>query len=92
MADDTSWMTQAVCRDTPLEWWFDHPKTPEGRANIVRALATCLRCPVRSQCLEWTLKDIYPTDADDVGGIWGGTTLTSRRRIRYERIYARPYI
>jgi WhiB family redox-sensing transcriptional regulator len=90
MADD--WMNQAACIGEPVETFFDHPKTIEGQARLAKALAVCMRCHVRRNCLDWTLRDIYPTDIEDVGGVWGGTTAATRRRIRYERTYARPYI
>jgi WhiB family redox-sensing transcriptional regulator len=91
MSDELEWMRHAACIGQPLDDWFDHPKTPAGRQRLARALAICMTCRVRAQCLDWTLRDIFPTDLDDTGGVWGGTTQATRRIIRYERTYARPH-
>lgn len=83
------WMTQAACIGHDPDDWWDHPKNPAGRARLAKALSVCMSCYVRTECLEWTLRDIYPTDMDDVGGVWGGTTQATRRIIRFERNHAR---
>ena len=41
------------------------------------AIDMCRKCPVLKQCLEYALR--HPESAEY--GVWGGTTVTQRRRI-----------
>ena len=79
------WMARAGCIGTPVELFFQDGRSTEHRRATAEALAICLRCNVRPDCLHYYLSEIAPTDADDIGGVWGGTTLSSRRRIREAR-------
>jgi len=79
------WMLHAGCHDTPVDLFFQDGRSQEHRRATAEALAICLRCNVRRDCLNYYLTEIAPTDADDIGGVWGGTTLSSRRRIREAR-------
>ncbi len=65
------WHADAACRDRPARWWFpEHGDTAENARPI------CSTCPVRQPCLEAGLADV------NAQGVWGGTTVTERRRLR----------
>ena len=53
-------------------------------ATSARARALCLRCPLQMACAEYAI----PIAA--LHGVWGGTTMESRRRSRLERDLAGP--
>ena len=81
------WAEQAACKGFRLEhgteeWtrcWF--PEKGNHQSNAVqRALAICDECPVRAECLQYSL------DAELVHGIYGGTTPQERRDIFGQRI------
>ena len=73
-----AWREDAACRGEPLERFTE----PAGTDDVRQALATCASCPVRQPCLQTALT--LERDADL--GIWGGTTETTRRRIRDGRL------
>lgn len=59
-----SWRSDAACADSPLEWFF--PVNPE---EVTPGAALCRRCPVRRECLDFTLRQ----ERFDVAcGTWGG--------------------
>lgn len=66
------WERHGLCiEDENPRAWF-----PEGRSKEAeRAKLVCLRCPVRSQCLELALSRELP-------GIWGGTSQRERQQLR----------
>jgi len=71
------WTDQAACRDVPttknLDLFYpERSETPGGR-HLIPARRFCLICPVRYDCLE--------TGIDEQFGIWGGHSLSQRRRI-----------
>ena len=71
-AETVAWMAKAACRDTDLNQFF----TDDQETAVLRL---CLGCPVRPQCLAWARAN------EDVGyehGYWGGTTATTRHRLR----------
>jgi WhiB family transcriptional regulator, redox-sensing transcriptional regulator len=68
---DLSWQTEALCAETNLEAF--HPDKG-GSTRIAKAI--CAACDVRQQCLEYALTNKEPD------GIWGGLTVTERRRLR----------
>jgi WhiB family transcriptional regulator, redox-sensing transcriptional regulator len=70
----TGWMTLAACRGESCEVFF-----PENHRDASPAKAVCARCPVTDACLEYALAD--PTTV----GIWAGTTVADRVRIRRAR-------
>lgn len=53
-----------------------HPYFPERGESQARARATCLACPVRAECLAYALHH----SIDE--GIWGGTGVRDRQRLR----------
>jgi hypothetical protein len=71
---DVSWRDDAACLDHPADW-FTGPQQP---GDTRRALEVCNTCPVKRPCLEAALGIEISADI----GIWGGTTPTTRRRIR----------
>ena len=73
-SSDREWRHQAACRDHPTERFTG----PASRRDTAAALATCASCSVRTACLTTALTH---EDTADVG-IWGGTTVHTRRRIR----------
>jgi WhiB family transcriptional regulator, redox-sensing transcriptional regulator len=74
---DASWRDNAACLDHPAEW-FTGPDEP---GDTRRAIDVCSTCPVKQPCLEAALQIDVSADL----GIWGGTTPTTRRRIRREQ-------
>jgi hypothetical protein len=51
--------------------------------RIAKALAICAECPYKERCRETAI------ERNEKDGIWGGTTVSQRRRIRAERLRAR---
>jgi hypothetical protein len=68
------WTEQAACRDADPAIFTD----PTSDDDVAEALTTCARCPVARDCLDTALAH------DQLGdiGIWGGTTVAIRDRIR----------
>lgn len=73
-AQDTSWWLRGACRDKPRELFF--PRKGASHKQIEQAKAVCATCPVRAECLAWTLS------LGEGGGIWGGTTANERKVLR----------
>lgn len=61
---------RAVCAETDPEVFF-----PKGGLGHLAAIAVCEACPLIVECREYAL-------ANDVLGIWGGTSYSHRLRIR----------
>ena len=74
-----AWMARAACAGMHPETFHPHERRgqPPDLDAINTALATCARCPVRAECLEYAL-----THRED-HGIWGG--MTARQRLRIAR-------
>ena len=62
------WRRLAACRAMPTAMFF-----PAKGVNPRRALATCMTCPVRVECLEWAV------GMRERQGVFGGTTEKRRR-------------
>jgi WhiB family transcriptional regulator, redox-sensing transcriptional regulator len=75
--DPASWRDEAACLEHPAEW-FTGPHEP---GDTQRAIDVCTTCPVKQPCLDAALEIEVSADL----GIWGGTTPTTRRRLRRER-------
>jgi WhiB family transcriptional regulator, redox-sensing transcriptional regulator len=75
--DPASWRDNAACLEHPAEW-FTGPHQP---GDTQRAIDVCNTCPVKQPCLHAALEIEVSADL----GIWGGTTPTTRRRLRRER-------
>ncbi len=65
-----AWMAEGACVDEPSERFFAGATSKPA----AWALAACLRCAVRSTCLEFALEH-------EEAGIWGGTTERDRMRL-----------
>lgn len=78
-----TWWDLAPCKDLPPEWFghqldaFDEAEEPWEPDP--RALAFCLPCPVRTECLAFALAD------QELRGTWGGTSFHQRRQLRRPR-------
>lgn len=74
VGDPAPWMKQALCRETDPELFF--PPSENHRRQVNEAKSVCRQCPVVHDCAG------YAIERPALGGIWGGTTDTERRRIR----------
>jgi endonuclease YncB( thermonuclease family) len=65
------WQTRAECRyDDSVDWL--------GETLTLDCATTCYVCPVRPECLAEALARQRESDV----GIWGGTTMLTRVRLR----------
>jgi WhiB family transcriptional regulator, redox-sensing transcriptional regulator len=74
-----SWRFAGACRAADPELFFPVPGTRRADTQIARAKAICSGCAVRRECLEFALSQ------NQIYGIWGGTTLEDRKRVRRRR-------
>ncbi len=68
----------AGCAGTALdpdEWYPIAAKAERARAEATRALAVCIACPVRAECLELSLRTWSGAGQH---GIWGGLVEADR--------------
>lgn len=65
------WQERALCAQTDPEAFF-----PEKGGSTREAKLVCMRCDVRSECLDYALQH------DERFGIWGGLSERERRRLR----------
>ena len=72
--DPAPWKQHGLCIGTSVEIWF-----PERGDETRQQKALCAGCPVKWQCLRYSL------DGLDRHGIWGGTSERDRRAIRAGR-------
>lgn len=73
MWEERDWTASASCAQVDPEAFF-----PEGGGRDMSAAAkrTCRSCDVKTECLEYALTH------GPLEGIWGGTTVRERRRLR----------
>ena len=76
------WQFDAACRgeDATLVFapnYFEKRYEKDGRE--AKAKAICARCPVRADCLEYSLK------VRETHGIWGGLNEVERRHVLRQR-------
>jgi|688.fasta_scaffold1008164_2 hypothetical protein len=65
-----NWMDEAACKNMEPEIFFtDTRRQISEEAQL--ALKTCNRCPVKKQCLDENIREMW--------GIWGGTTAEERQ-------------
>ena len=78
-APDPSFIFDGECRniDNPDIFFEPSPRlNPEDKAKReAEAKATCGRCGVREECLDWVLA------IGEQDGIWAGLTKAERRRL-----------
>ncbi|MDN5893869.1 MAG: WhiB family transcriptional regulator [Nocardioides sp.] len=75
---EASWQERALCAQTDPESFF-----PEKGGSTRDAKQTCLKCEVRTDCLEYALEN------DERFGIWGGMSERERRKFK-KRVDGRP--
>jgi len=80
MTRSLHWMDDAVCREIGPEMFF-----PETGENPQQARAVCRTCPVETQCLNHALT-LEDSGVWNVIGIWGGTSVKERARLRRSRV------
>jgi WhiB family redox-sensing transcriptional regulator len=73
------WVHRARCKDEDPELFFPIGTTGAAAAQIDAAKTICMECPVRVECLEWSLA----TGQD--AGVWGGMSEEERRALRRAR-------
>lgn len=66
---DPLWVKKAYCAGA-------NPEIFEEDGNVETALAYCVMCPVRGDCLTFALS------LPEVFGVWGGTTESERRALK----------
>jgi hypothetical protein len=83
-ADQASWarvIRHARCADSSLDadqWFPVSAEIDKARLEAAAAIAVCITCPVRSQCLALSLRHW------DIGqhGVWGGLVAAERAALR----------
>lgn len=73
----TSWQRHGACRSVDSDIFFPPPTfepKDERQEREAKAKAICNGCPVRVECLEWSLAIQEPH------GVWGGLNEAERRR------------
>jgi WhiB family transcriptional regulator, redox-sensing transcriptional regulator len=83
------WRSLAACLGDNSPIWL-----PDGLKEIhPEAKKTCSSCPVREECLEWTLADEQGKPAHARAGIWGGKSRAERAKIwRQRKKAAKPLL
>lgn len=76
---DDTWMDDAACADVDDSVFY-----PDKGGSAAAGLAICAGCPVRGDCLEWSISE----ELHD--GVLGGMTAQQRRKLRAERNAADP--
>lgn len=71
---DLLWQDEALCAQVGGDIFF-----PEKGGSSPAAKATCGRCPVNDQCLEYALEN------REEFGYWAGTSPKERKRIVRQR-------
>lgn len=71
---DDQWKAKGLCRSEGRpEWWF--PAPPFKAAKEQKAVAVCIRCPIRDRCRDEALK------SKETEGVWGVMTEAELRRL-----------
>jgi WhiB family redox-sensing transcriptional regulator len=73
---------EARCACSPVdpdEWFPISPDVARARTEAARAIAVCTTCPVRADCLEFSLRHAFDAGAY---GVWGGLVERERRTLR----------
>lgn len=68
------WYEEAECRVNPTVNADDFFQE-RGYNNTAKARKVCLVCPVKAECLDYAL------ETKQEFGIWGGLTVTQRKRL-----------
>lgn len=78
---DRSWMPRGACVGTDPDLFFPGQGSDANQVRMTKAI--CAGCPVRSECLEYSLA------ANEQFGIWGGYSDRERRRLRKQWVTER---
>jgi WhiB family transcriptional regulator, redox-sensing transcriptional regulator len=78
-----AWWSRAACATADPELFFPISAAGQAVQQVKLAKAICARCEIQQACLGYAL------DADQVQGVWGGTTDHERRLIRQRARRAR---
>nr|WP_076389772.1 WhiB family transcriptional regulator [Vaginimicrobium propionicum] len=70
------WRHRAACLDEDPELFFPIGVTGPALAQVEEAKKVCMRCDVRSECLQWAL------DNGQDHGVWGGLSEDERRSMK----------
>jgi WhiB family redox-sensing transcriptional regulator len=73
LARRPAWHRYAACRGQGVAAWF-----PARGQSLDAARAVCAGCSVREECLAAALE----VPAHDDNGVWGGTSVRERLRLR----------
>ena len=65
------WMSDALCAQVDNELFF-----PEKGASSREARTVCMKCPVRKECLEFSV------NTGQRFGVWGGKSERERRKMK----------
>jgi WhiB family redox-sensing transcriptional regulator len=76
---EMAWVGSARCVGVDPELFFPMGSPRLVMTRTAHAKAICVECPVRVECLEWSLRT-----AQDAG-VWGGLDEEERREIRRQR-------
>ncbi|MFD8687803.1 WhiB family transcriptional regulator [Streptomyces sp. NPDC059651] len=79
---DIDW-TKALCLGCDREMWFVEGSTSDANADRREAKTTCLRCPIRSGCLDSAMAEEDGKGESGRHGIRGG--LSGRQRFALSR-------
>src|SRR5690606_33316964 len=72
----TDWRDLAACRDSEPGLFFPVGTTGPAVEQIEAAIAICMSCSVREECLQYAL------ETNQESGVWGGYAEDDRRRLR----------
>jgi len=71
-AEERHWRSAAACRSCDPDLFFPVSSSGLSLRQVAEAKKICARCPVRTQCLAFTLR------TRQVHGVWGGTSEQDR--------------
>lgn len=78
------WTRKAVCATVKdKDAWF----AADGSERAEKARNLCKKCPVRAECLEFSLRPIGRGIM--LSGMWGGLTEDERRKLMRRRGFTR---
>jgi WhiB family redox-sensing transcriptional regulator len=73
---NNEWMAQAACLTVNPEIFYPVPRDEANSREMFEAIAVCVSCPVRAECLDFAYKN------NERFGIWGGLTPNARTRLK----------
>lgn len=75
--DDWAWQQKGLCREVTSDIFFyeDQERGENKQARISQARAICSICPVKNECLEFSIR------TNQSHGMWGGLTQDERKEL-----------